>query len=61
MYYKVSCKYKVSLRSSAVLMLKYINIKKNIKNFSFTAAMSVAKIASKEVFCYGRNFFLTVT
>jgi len=41
--------------------LKYLNTKKIKTNFSFTSAIvGMAKIASniasKEIFCYGRNF-----
>jgi len=39
----------------------FINIKKIKTNFSFNSAINgVAKIASKEIFCYARNFFPTV-
>jgi len=42
-------------------MLKYLNTKEINTNFSFTFAISGrGQTASKEIFCYGRNFFLTV-
>jgi len=41
-------------------MLKYLNTKKIKTNFLFTSTTSGRKIASREIFCYGRNFFLTV-
>ena len=43
-------------------MVKYLNTKKIKTNISFTSAISGRgqKIASREIFCYGRNFFLTV-
>jgi len=37
-------------------MLKYLNTKN--KNKLFVQVKIASNIASKEIFCYGRNFFL---